>query len=708
VYCDIRHGKIFTTEKREMIEYLKLKAGFRTALADGTLVPDSPKHMATDGFYHAVPGSRLHLCDQAYLFAPAIFSLRRDPKYIYEYAYQQEENWSTYTQNLTPETYQKEDYFFEEECYFRVCIRREDGADLSTADQSRAPQLMEYHHTQPKEIEQPFFRQEIEDTSKTILGCAGRDALKLCLLADTHYTVNGTWEDTAQNIQRVSEKAAYDAIIHLGDLTDGMVSKELTREYAGRVIGDLEQCGVPVYITPGNHDSNYFRNPGNSFDEGEMKEIYHLPGETSDYYIDIPDKPYPVRLIFLASFEDTAAIRYGYTEDQLLWLQRTLDCAPVGTRFLIFSHDAPLAKLDYWSWLIRNGEELLKLLEDCNRKEEYQVVGLFYGHTHADAAFLECSFPIVSVGCAKLEYFLDKKPEGSVVWSRQAGTVTQDLWDSLIVDFQGQSLKLVRFGAGEDREFSFVKGNGSYREKVLARRCGRKMKIWAHRGASGHAPENTIPAFELADQLGADGIELDVQLTKDGIPVVIHDETVDRVSDRKGWVKDYTLEQLKELNVNQRFPAWGRVQVPTLAEVYDFVARTDLTVNLELKNGLVFQEGLEEKVLRLAEEKGISDRIIYSSFNHYSMRKIRELSPEARIAFLYSNGILDIWEYAAKYGAYAVHPSLTNIAYPHVVQRCHEKGIRVHVWTVNEAVDFERMKRAGVDAVITNYVERGE
>ena len=190
---------------------------------------------------------------------------------------------------------------------------------------------------------------------------------------------------------------------------------------------------------------------------------------------------------------------------------------------------------------------------------------------------------------------------------------------------------------------------------------------------------------------------------------MIHDERIDRVSDGTGYVRDYMLEELRKFNMNKQFPAYGRVQIPTLSEVYDFVRNTDMMVNLELKNGLVYYPHLEEKVLELAEEKGLTDRIIYSSFYHSSMRRIQRLWPSAKTAFLYSEGILDIEKYAKKYGAYAVHPSLGNVKYPgnDIVQKCHDEDIQVNVWTVNEEADFDRMKELGVDAVITNYVERG-
>ena len=232
--------------------------------------------------------------------------------------------------------------------------------------------------------------------------------------------------------------------------------------------------------------------------------------------------------------------------------------------------------------------------------------------------------------------------------------------------------------------------------------------VWAHRGASGHAPENTLPAFELAYLLGADGIELDVQLTKDGIPVVIHDETIDRVCDGRGRVCDYTLEELKKFNANKNFPAYGKVSIPSLEEVYNFIKTTDMTINLELKNSVIFYEQLEEKVLQLAADMGLEDRMIYSSFNHHSMKRMKELKPDVRTAFLYTDDLMDVADYANKYNMDAVHPYyMRSLQHPEMVEECHKKGIKVNVWTVNETADIERIKKYRVDAVITNYVERG-
>lgn len=690
----------------QKISYLKLQKGYRTALMDGMLVPNSAQHMATERLYHAVRGSRLHLCLEEYVFAVAIFALERDTQYVYSYAYQKEENWTTYTVNLTPDSYAAADYVFEEECYFRVCVRRADGADITAEDAACSAKIIEYYHEEPEYITPAYFQTEIDETVDSIRGKCSAQTLKLCMLTDSHVTVNGTWKDTANNMQKVSEQVGFDAVIHLGDMTDGMLSKELTGECVESMIEDMEQCGAPVFIVPGNHDSNYFYNEPNMFTMQEMQQLYRLPGETLDYYIDLPD--YKVRMICISSFEHTAPVRYGYSDQQLQWLREVLSSAKDGTRFMILSHDAPLAKLDYWSFLIRNGEALLDILEEYNAKPEYQIIGFFYGHVHADAYFDECSFPVVAIGCNKTEYFLDKKPAGAVVAYRELGTVTQDLWDSVLIDFEKQIIHMIRFGAGENREFSYAKKPSIYKEVFRNERTLRKTQVWAHRGASGHAPENTMPAFELAYELGANGIELDVQLTKDGVPVVIHDETLNRVCGVNGQVKDYTLAELKTFSANLYYPAYGEeVRIPTLEEVYDFVKTTDMLVNVELKTNHIRYEGMEEKVLKLAEEKGISDRIIYSSFNHYSVKKVQELAPMAKIAFLYADGFMDMAEYADKYNVYALHPFVGQVRATNVVQECHDKGIRVHVWTVNEGIDIEEMKRTGVDAIITNFVERG-
>jgi len=230
-----------------------------------------------------------------------------------------------------------------------------------------------------------------------------------------------------------------------------------------------------------------------------------------------------------------------------------------------------------------------------------------------------------------------------------------------------------------------------------------KTQVWAHRGASGYAPENTLPAFQKAIEMGADGIELDVQMTKDGELVILHDETVDRVTDGTGWVKDYTYEELSKLNASNKYPKYGKVKIPTLKEVYLLMKDTDLMINVELKNGIVFYERLEEKVMELTREMGMENRIIYSSFNHYSVMKLKKLDPTVRTGFLYEDGYLDMPEYAARHQVEALHPAVYNLQYPDFIKDCKDRGIEIRTWTVNAKEEMMFLCESQIEAMITNY-----
>ncbi|SHO48767.1 glycerophosphodiester phosphodiesterase family protein [Anaerocolumna xylanovorans] len=685
---------------------VELKAGIRTALADGTLVLNSPKHMATEHLYKAVAGDRISLFSDEYLYAVALFSLKRDMKYIYTYEYQRESNWTTYLQNLTPDSYTDEEYVFEEECYFRVCLKRRDGQDITLPDAKRGSEALRYEAAKEEKNIKQCFKEEIKKTVQDILHLR-KDFLAFCVLTDTHYTVNGTWEDTAFNIQAIHEQVHFDEIIHLGDVTDGITSAKVTSDYAKAVLRDLRSCNIPVRMVLGNHDSNYFRNNSEKFTIEEQMKLYLNDGNELTapyYYVDYPK--HNLRCLFLHSFDYEAPIRYGFSDKEVEWVRETLESMKDGGKVLVFSHDAPFAELDYWSHSIRNGERMMDVLEEFNSKDKFHILGYFYGHIHADSIYENCSFPLVSIACAKCECFAGMKPEGAIAPKRCPNTVTQDLWDTVILDIEKEKIHMVRFGAGEDRVVDCSKKESIRKQLLEEKRRNRKTKVWAHRGASAYAPENTLPAFALAVGLGSDGIELDVQLTKDGVPVVIHDEAINRVSDGMGNVWDYTLEEIKSFNFNMQFPAYGKVEIPTLEEVYNLLQDEEVTVNLELKNHIYFYEGLEEKVLKLALKYKMEDRIVYSSFNHSSMIHLKKLQDDVKVAFLYGDGFIDIAGYARKNGAYAIHPEIANIKYPRFLEECREKDVRVHVWNVNERADIKRMAEARVDAVITNYPDR--
>jgi glycerophosphoryl diester phosphodiesterase len=230
-----------------------------------------------------------------------------------------------------------------------------------------------------------------------------------------------------------------------------------------------------------------------------------------------------------------------------------------------------------------------------------------------------------------------------------------------------------------------------------------QIKVWAHRGASAYAPENTMEAYFLANQYGADGIELDVQLSRDGELVVIHDEKINRTSDGKGLVRTLTLKQLRSYNYNRTRPEHIHADIPTLREVLLYVRdNTQMTVNIELKNGVFFYPGLEEKTVELVRKLGMQDRIIYSSFNHYSIRRVQQIDPQAQVGLLYEDGFIDVPQYAAKLGADALHPKYINLRYPGYLEDCRRLGLDINVWTINDEQMMRDMCAAGVHAIITN------
>ena len=233
-----------------------------------------------------------------------------------------------------------------------------------------------------------------------------------------------------------------------------------------------------------------------------------------------------------------------------------------------------------------------------------------------------------------------------------------------------------------------------------------KTEVWAHRGASGYIPENTIDAFEEAAIQHADGIELDVQMTEDGELVVFHDETLDRVTEGTGYLKNYTLEQLRRLHVQTPGTKTGTFRIPTLAEVLDLVRSTGQVLNIELKNSVFQYEGMDRKVFDLVNEMRMQEQVIYSSFNHFSVCRLKEMGANIRTGILFSDGWIDVAGYAKKLGVEAVHPAIYHFLYPDFVKECREAGLKIHVWTVNEPEHLQMAYDQQVEAVITNYPDR--
>lgn len=622
------------------------------------------------------------------------FSLRCPRNFIYSYDYSPDETWLTHEKNKDLVEEKNTDTIFTETGYIK--IHSSELLDLKIEGVAEA----DYFKQQAEQfIKIQTVQNEIAETADTVAKLTD-GKLFFTLLSDTHYVLNGNWETTAATIESVQKKVLEktgknpNGIIHLGDFTDGILSKEVCKKYAHTVLNRMLSWNIPLFIALGNHDCNYFKKNSAILSEKETSDLYlaaaGIKSNGKNYYrAEVPDTD----LVFLVldSYKNDEPNRYGYTEEQLEWLNSELSSLNEKYKIIVLSHDAPLAELDYWAHTIRNGEKLCALLDKWNISHNHRVIGFVHGHTHADYVCRKKSFPIISIGCSKIEYFESYKRPGFIAPPRYENDATQELWDTMIVDTKNNTLDFVRFGAGNNRHVE-TKPHIPF--------------IWAHRGASGYAPENTLEAFELALKLGADGVEFDVQYTKDGKLVVIHDETIDRVSDGRGFVRDYTLEQLKQFNFNKTHPEYSHCTIPTLEEVLALLAPTDMAVNIELKTGICFYPGIEEEVVSVVKQFGLERRVIYSSFNHSSVLKIKKLEPDSQCAFLYNDGIADAADYAKKYSITTLHPCFNHLRYPFFVENCKKNGISINVWTVNTEDGMLKCQQYGVNAVITNFPDK--
>lgn len=229
------------------------------------------------------------------------------------------------------------------------------------------------------------------------------------------------------------------------------------------------------------------------------------------------------------------------------------------------------------------------------------------------------------------------------------------------------------------------------------------MKILGHRGAAGTSPENTLLSFVKGLELGVEGFEFDVQLSRDREVVICHDERVDRTSDGKGWVKDFTLKELKRLNFGVGLGVYA--PIPTLEELLEMLDGWPLILNVEIKTGLIPYPGIVDQVVGLLDKYRVASRSIISSFEHKTILEVIANYPHLKTGLLYECGLISPWLYAQTIGASHLHPHYAFVT-PELVRESHLRGIGVNTWTVDEAWEMERVAISGVDMVITNYPER--
>ncbi|MCS7220468.1 MAG: glycerophosphodiester phosphodiesterase [Anaerolineae bacterium] len=232
--------------------------------------------------------------------------------------------------------------------------------------------------------------------------------------------------------------------------------------------------------------------------------------------------------------------------------------------------------------------------------------------------------------------------------------------------------------------------------------------IFAHRGAKAVAPENTIPAFLKAIELGADGVELDVQFSADGALVVIHNVMLDETTNGHGRVTAHTLEELKALDAGSWFaPEFAGTRLCTLEEALDAIGHR-LLVNIEMKSFSMGNDGMAEQVAEIIRRRNLYDQVIVSSFNPFTLRRLKKVDPRIETGLLYAPG-LPIYLSRAWLRPWAkpdaLHPEYVMVDEAYM-RWARQRGYPVNVWTVNEPDEMRKMIALGVNAIITDYPDR--
>lgn len=225
----------------------------------------------------------------------------------------------------------------------------------------------------------------------------------------------------------------------------------------------------------------------------------------------------------------------------------------------------------------------------------------------------------------------------------------------------------------------------------------------AHRGYSGKYPENTMLAFEKALETGCAAIEMDVHLARDGVVVIAHDESLGRTTSGRGYIRDYTAEELKAFKANAGF--WldcPDQHISTLREYFERVESTSVITNIELKNTGWYYAGMEQAVIALVQEFGLESRVIFSSYNHASMLLCHQLAPEIKTGLLTGEPLIEnVAEYVKSCGAAYLHPWFGTVD-DALIESCHKAGVGLNVYTVDAPKDIQWLVRHGVDGIISN------
>lgn len=233
--------------------------------------------------------------------------------------------------------------------------------------------------------------------------------------------------------------------------------------------------------------------------------------------------------------------------------------------------------------------------------------------------------------------------------------------------------------------------------------------LLGHRGWSAKYPENTLKSFTAALEIGLDGLEFDVQLSKDGVPVILHDETLNRTTDGGGKVSDWSYSELVKLNAAARWPELQRTPIPRLSTVLDEVLRVNPRglYNIEIKVYNDAWRDLVNTVVRTVRNHPLAEHIVFSSFHHECLTYLRYCNADAKIGLLYEDQVDEPWLQVREINGYSVHLNY-QVTSLELIRACHAQGTYVGVWTVDEAKDLAKFYHYGADMVISNQARIGK
>ncbi|WEG15392.1 glycerophosphodiester phosphodiesterase [Alkalihalophilus pseudofirmus] len=228
-------------------------------------------------------------------------------------------------------------------------------------------------------------------------------------------------------------------------------------------------------------------------------------------------------------------------------------------------------------------------------------------------------------------------------------------------------------------------------------------EIFAHRGSSIDHPENTMAAFQAAYEIGADGIEFDVQLTKDLVPVVIHDETLDRTTTGYGLVSDHTKEQLKTLDAGTWFDTqYADESIPTLEEVLVWASDKFIKLNIELKGHVNQRESLIQKVIPMIQTYQLERHVILSSFDHVCIKEVKKLAPEMEAAAIVTAALHEPLTYLRSLGVEGYH-YMSPLLLKEEAGVLIDAGVHIRPYTVNEEDMLRRYIQWGCAGIFTDH-----